>query len=129
MRTYAREMAFCKVFESLFDSTTNVDGIYDFTSLNNEEDREFATTLLNLCLEHKDEIEDTISACLKDYSLQRLYRVDRAILCLAVAEIKYYKLTPFKIVINEAVNLAKKYGTEKSYSFVNGILKNIVEEN
>ncbi len=128
MRKYAREVAFCKVFETLFNSTTNVDGIFDFTDLTKQEDIDFANTLVKLALDHHDEIESLISENLKDYSLDRLYRVDRAILILAIAELKYYAQTPEKVVINEAVNLAKKYGTEKSYSFVNGVLKSIIEE-
>ena len=50
-------------------------------------------------------------------------------MAIAITEMLFYKLTPYKVVINEAVEMAKKYSTEKSYSFVNGVLKALVEEN
>lgn len=128
MRAYAREVAFCKVFETLFNSTTNMDGVFDFEDLTKPEDVEFATTIVKLSIDNLNEIENLISSHLKDYSVERLYRVDKAIIIVAVAELKFYGKTPQKVVINEAVNLAKKYGTEKSYAFVNGILKTILEE-
>ncbi len=128
MRAYAREVAFCKVFETLFNSTTNMDGLFDLENLTKPEDVEFATTLIKLSIENIEEIEKIISSHLKNYSIDRLYRVDRAVLIISIAELKYYGQTPQKVVINEAVNIAKKYGTDKSYSFVNGILKTIIEE-
>ncbi len=128
MRAYAREIVFCKVFETLFGSTTNEGDIFDFEQLTKPDDVEFAKTLLSCCLDNISDIESVISSNLKDYTIERLYRVDRAILDVAIAEIKYYKQTPPKVVINEAVNLAKKYGSEKSYAFVNGLLKNVIEE-
>ena len=60
-----------------------------------------------------------------DFSPERIFRIDRAIISLATVELVYYKETPVSVVINEAVKLAKKFGSEKSYSFVNGILKSI----
>ena len=68
-----------------------------------------------------------INSKLQSYSPDRVYRIDRAILACATVELYFYKKTPIKVVINEAVEMAKKYSTEKSYSFVNGILRSIVE--
>ena len=73
------------------------------------------------------EICDIISKHLKGYTLNRIYKVDLSILKIAVYEIMFSNLqTPNSVVINEAVELAKKYSTDKSYSFVNGILASIV---
>ena len=63
----------------------------------------------------------------KDWNLERITKVNLALLKLAIYEIKY-KDIPFKVAINEAVELAKKYGEETSPVFINGILASIVKE-
>lgn len=78
--------------------------------------------------EHKKEILEKIEKNLKsDWKIERISKIDLAILKLAIYEIKYKEI-PFKVVINEAVELAKKYGEESSKNFVNGILASIVKE-
>ena len=64
----------------------------------------------------------------QDWKIDRISKVTLAILKLAVYEIKYAKI-PFKVAINEAVELAKKYGEDTAPQFVNGILASIVKEN
>ncbi len=77
---------------------------------------------------NKKEIEEEISKNLKsDWKLERISKIDLSILKLAIYEIKYKEL-PFKVVINEAVELAKKYGEDISQKFVNGILASVVKE-
>ena len=77
---------------------------------------------------NEKEILDEISKYLKsDWKIDRISKIDLCILKLAIYEIKYKEL-PFKIAINEAVELAKKYGEDTSKKFVNGILANIVKE-
>jgi N utilization substance protein B len=61
-----------------------------------------------------------------DWKLSRISKMDLAILKLAIYEIKYNEI-PYKVAINEAVELAKKYGEEKSKNFVNGVLASIVK--
>ena len=61
------------------------------------------------------------------WTIDRISTVDLALLKLAIYEIKY-KQVPFKIIINEVVNMAKKYGEETSPSFINGVLAKIVEQ-
>lgn len=129
MRKLAREVAFMKIYESLFIS--NEDDMNDFfvlEKLDKKEDQEFANELVSLYFAHKDDIDAKISENLKDFSLDRIYKIDRAIIALAVSEYFYYKKTPISVIINESVDIAKKYGTDKSYSFVNGILKSILKE-
>ena len=73
-----------------------------------------------------DEIIKDIEKNLKsDWKIERISKIDLVILKLAIYEIKYKNL-PFKVVINEAVELAKKYGEDSSKNFVNGILASIV---
>ena len=77
---------------------------------------------------HKKQILEKIEKNLKpDWELKRISKIDLAILQLAIYEIKYKKL-PFKVVINEAVELAKKYGEDTSKNFVNGILASIIKQ-
>ncbi len=130
MRALAREVAFKKVYESMFtENQDDLQSFFDLENLTKEDDKNFAETLVFLYFENKIKIDEIISENLRDYSLDRIYRIDRAIISVAVTELLFYKKTALGIVINEAVELAKKYGTEKSYSFVNGILKSISEAN
>ena len=77
---------------------------------------------------NKERILEFISKNLKeDWKIDRISKVDLSILKLAIYEIKYKKL-PFKVAINEAVELAKRYGENQSQKFINGILANIVKD-
>ena len=77
---------------------------------------------------NKEEIVNHIEKNLKaDWKIERISKIDLAILKLAIYEIKYKEL-PFKVVINEAVELAKKYGEDTSKNFINGILASIIKE-
>lgn len=76
---------------------------------------------------NKEEIVKQIEQNLKsDWKIERISKIDLAILKLAIYEIKYKEI-PFKVVINEAVELAKKYGEDASKNFVNGVLASIVK--
>ena len=91
-----------------------------------EEDKNFALTLFNLTTENKEEIENLISQKIVGYEFNRLYKVDVALLKLAVAEIKFYKETPTPVVVNEVLELSKKYSTDNSAKFLNGVLGALV---
>lgn len=69
-----------------------------------------------------DEIDSAVNEVSSGWKTSRMSKVDLSIIRLAVYEIKYEEEIPFKVSINEAVELAKKYGTDDSPSFVNGIL-------
>ena len=76
----------------------------------------------------EDNIQNYIEQNLKsDWKLNRISKMDLSILKVAIYEIKYNQI-PYKVAINEAVELAKKYGEDKSKNFVNGILASIVKE-
>ena len=78
--------------------------------------------------EHKEEINKLIRKNLKaDWTLERISKVDFSILKLAIYEIKFKNL-PYKVAINEALEIAKKYGETSSKNFINGILASIVKE-
>ncbi len=80
-----------------------------------------------LCAQkNKSEIEKVITENLKNWKLERVSNIDKSILILAIAEMKYIqKKTPTAVVINEYIEIAKKFGGEKSHSFVNGILDKV----
>ena len=78
--------------------------------------------------ENKEEIIKKIEKNLKeDWKIERISKIDLVILKLAIYEIKFSEV-PYKVLINEAVELAKKYGEDNSKNFVNGILASIVKE-
>ncbi|NLY87007.1 MAG: transcription antitermination factor NusB [Clostridiales bacterium] len=82
-------------------------------------------TLLNAVRNHISDIDRVISANLDKWSLDRIAKTDLAILRTAVAELMYIDDVPSAVSINEAVNLAKKYGDSKSYAFVNSVLSKV----
>jgi N utilization substance protein B len=81
----------------------------------------FVETLTRGTVAHAAELDAAIVPLLEGWTLERLANVDRAILRLALYELRYVS-TPPRVVINEAVELAKRYGTETSGAFVNGVL-------
>lgn len=89
--------------------------------------REFAGELIRGVTEHLDEIDSAIRTHLENYSLQRLTAVDRSILRLGVYEVIFSKHIPPQAAINEAIEVAKRFGTEDSPGFVNGILDHILK--
>lgn len=79
-------------------------------------------------LEHLEAIDRSIEQALTHWSLDRLSKVDHAILRLAVYELLYAKESPPAVVINEAVELGKLFGTEKNGKFINGVLGKIARQ-
>ena len=77
--------------------------------------------------EHRGEIDAMIKAHLEKWSFDRLAKVDRNILRLAVFEMKYGDDVPEKVAINEAIELAKQFSDEQSGKFINGVLSRIKE--
>jgi N utilization substance protein B len=79
-------------------------------------------------LEHLEEIDQRIAQKAEGWSMSRMAKSDLTVLRLAVFELLFDEDVPNKAAINEAVELAKRYGGEKSYRFVNGVLSAIVKE-
>ena len=124
MRSQAREAAFKIVFAQEFGGDCDgrfEAGIYHKEGLN-EEDRAFAHKLVGLVNEHKEELLAVLDEKVERFAQYRIYTADRAILLLALAEIRYMDDVPPVVSVNEAAGLARKYSTENSASFVNGVL-------
>ncbi|MBR5227895.1 MAG: transcription antitermination factor NusB [Clostridia bacterium] len=91
------------------------------------DEREFFDVVSDGVKANIESIDKEILANLKNWTLDRIFKIDLAILRLAIYELKYTD-TPFKVVINEAVEIAKKYGNDDSYTFINGVLREVVKE-
>ena len=96
--------------------------------INQEKAKTYMTETINGIAKNKEEILELISQNLKEkWDISRISKVNTALLKLATYEIVYAKL-PYKVVVNEVVEIAKKYGDENSPSFINGILANIIKQ-
>ncbi|MBD5560854.1 MAG: transcription antitermination factor NusB [Clostridia bacterium] len=84
-------------------------------------DREYLDRISQLLPESLGKVDEVIEANSKNWRFERISKVDLAILRLALLEIMYLEVPP-KLAVNEAVELAKKYSTDKAYKFVNGLL-------
>jgi N utilization substance protein B len=93
-----------------------------------EASQAFANELVRGVRGHADEIDALITKASRNWRLERMARVDRNLLRLAVYELKFSTDVPSKVAINEAIEIAKRYGTAESPAFVNGILDRCLEE-
>jgi len=121
-RSNARELAFKTIYSKFFNTDDS-----DELELTDREAMEFISKILKAFAKNYEEINEIISNHLKGYTVERIYKIDLAIIMLAVVELKFINETPKQVVINEAVELAKKYSTEKSPRFINGVLADIVK--
>ncbi len=131
-RTQAREVAFKMIFGDQFvdngfdkdDFINIVDGI-SFS----ESDMEFVKSLVGGVRENLEDLKDIIGRNLSAYKYDRLFSADKSALLLCTYELKFDSdVTPPSVAINEAINLVKKYSTDKSTAFVNSVLDKIYKE-
>lgn len=128
-RKKSREYAFRLVFEKFFHEPELDLQFDDEEMIITEDDMPFANSLIGGVNTNYDAILDIIKNNTVGYELDRIFKVDLAILVLAIYELKFDTATPQNVVINEAVALAKKYSTDKSYSFINGVLAKVISLN
>lgn len=122
-RREAREQAFMVLFEKIFDNESTISEIVEIAKENELiKINSFAEVLLKAVENNVEEVDSVIEANLQDWTLSRLPKVSLAVLRLAVAEIKYVDEVPDGVAVNEAVEIAKKYGTAVDASFINGVL-------
>lgn len=130
-RSKIRELAFKLLYQVEIQKEINDEDIelyFDNNEINHVEAKEYINDVVNGINKYSKEILDQISKNLKeDWEVERVSKVNLALLKLAIYEIKYKEL-PYKVVINEVVELAKKYGEETSHSFINGILASVVKD-
>ncbi|MCB9091687.1 MAG: transcription antitermination factor NusB [Halobacteriovoraceae bacterium] len=137
-KSLARELSFKFYYHYIFSSEKDITldfienelEIFAETIEANPAQIDFIRQLAQPVSEHLSKIEELISQNLKSWKLERIAKIDLTLLVLGIAEMKYLNPpTPGKVVINECIELAKKYGTEDSKSFVNGLLDKIMHNN
>ncbi|MHC4871035.1 MAG: transcription antitermination factor NusB [Planctomycetota bacterium] len=127
-RSLARRLAFQYLFShDLNNGECEPIEAFLLVQTDNEEIRVFARDLAESYLNQKDRVDKIVSEKLKNYSFERVAVVEKNILRLAAAELAAGE-TPFKVVINEALRLAKKFGSKDSHKFVNGILDSLARD-
>lgn len=93
-----------------------------------EAQKKYGMKLVDLILEHKAELEDSLKESAIHWELDRIARIDRLVLFIAMVELSYIPEVPMKVAISEAVQIAAKYSTDSSDAFVNGILTGFMQK-
>lgn len=114
------------------ETSTIFERIQDFKEtlnkeLNSEGQAYVASTVKGILKGH-EEIETILVKYLKNWKLSRISKIEHTIFMLAIYELKYTPEVPAKVVINEAIELGKKYSTKESASFLNGILDSVMKQ-
>ena len=127
-RSELREIIMKVLYQIFILEESNVD--FDIDSLIKEQlevENEFVTTSISGVLENRKEIFTLANKYLKSWPIERLNKVDQAIVCLGIYELKYTETPPI-VAINEAVELSKKYSDEKVTKMINAVLDEIYHE-
>ncbi len=128
-RRKARELALQMLFQ--YDMAGNapdtVIGTFEDLQKSKPNTREFAERIFRGTVDHLTEIDDMIQAQAENWRLSRMAVVDRNIIRMSVYEFLHESDTPKLVIIDEAVEIAKKFGTQKSSQFINGILDGILK--
>ncbi|MDO4568588.1 MAG: transcription antitermination factor NusB [Clostridia bacterium] len=130
-RRVAREVAMKLVFAQLFDGGDTYDAVLEKSGIDDtptEDDLEFSEALVTGIDENSEAIDALINEAAYEWSSDRMSKVDYSILRIAVYEMCYRDDIPVNVSINEAVELAKHFGGEKSPAFINGLLGTIARK-
>jgi N utilization substance protein B len=128
-RNTSRKLAMQVLFQSEFQDNPELDTIsrYLYRQSSLDETKLWTISLVKGVLEYKEILDELIKKYLVDWEIGRINGVDRNLLRLAFYELKYLK-TPTAVVLNEVIELAKKYSTDESPKFINGILGSFVKQ-
>lgn len=125
-RNEAREQAFLLLFSECFQANETADTlIQNAVDAGEYEADAYTLRIVSGVKEHKEQLDEEIASKLNKWKLSRLPKTTLALLRLATYEILFCDDVPDSVAINEAVELAKRFGSQKDYFFVNGILGNI----
>ena len=132
-RSAIRELTFRLIYsleiQKADDLEEQIELYLECNEVEDDEAKEYIKDAIIGINKNINEIQGLIEKNLKaDWKIDRISKIDLSLLKLAIYEMNYMQ-TPFKIIINEVVNMAKKYGEDSSPAFVNGVLAKIVEEN
>jgi len=98
------------------------------TTFKNKDDNEFAKELLRKTILNHKEFEEVITKKAKNWDLERIATMDQILLMMALCELMYFAEIPVKVSLNEYIEVAKYYSTDKSKGFINGILDKVISE-
>ena len=121
----ARSKARKRALDAIFQADLNEVAIATQSLGEEEIDQDYANTIIEGVKQNLVKVDEMISSSLKNWTIDRIPRVDRNILRLAVYELLFQKDGPVNVVISEAVNLAESLSTDDSASFVNATLATI----
>jgi N utilization substance protein B len=125
-RRYARELALQALFSVEVGHQDPAEALEETLSSGaSAEARSFVRDLVSGTLEHAEQSDALLGPLLQGWTIERLPTVDRLLLRMGVYEMRYRPEVPRAVVINEAVELAKKFSTEESGKFVNGVLSSV----
>jgi N utilization substance protein B len=128
-RKIAREVTMQAMYQIELNGLQSFEEVQGFiidSSIRASEDA-YVKQMIDLCLEHKETIDEEIAKHLKNWTIDRISKVDLSILRLALIEIRHMEDIPESVSINEAVNLAKKFSDEEASKYINGVLGSIVK--
>lgn len=126
-RKQEREDAFVILFEQVIQKNSIEEILEDAFDARDLEITAFTKKMVLGAEENLEKLDKIIEKNLKGWTMRRISKVNLAVLRLAVYELMFEEKTPIKVVINEAVELAKKYAGEKDASYANGILGSVVK--
>lgn len=130
-RRKSREIAMKLLFEMTINKEHYEEILSNFkenTDINLEDlDFQYIKNIINGIEENKEEIDKKIQQNLKNWKLSRLSKIDITILRISTYEMLYLEDVPDKVAVNEAIELAKKYSSDNSPSFINGVLGNMIK--
>ena len=130
-RSEMRRLGFQLIYETEVQKELDANQLeifFDNNSIKNDEVKEYLTDVRIGIEKNNNEIENLIEKNLKDnWSLDRISKINLSLLKIAIYEMLYKNL-PYKVAINEVVELAKKYSDETAPQFINGVLASIVKE-
>jgi transcription antitermination protein NusB len=133
-RSVRRRIVREKVMQALYANEITKDGVehvvkYNLAGLEDNKDAHaFARDLVAATIEHTADIDKVIRSKVANWDFKRIALIDRLILRMAICELLYFKDIPPKVTMNEAIELAKLFSTERSGHFVNGILDAVQED-
>lgn len=132
-RKIARELAFKVIFSVDFQHENEeveklIMNLEDETKEITQEDKGYINDIVQGVMAKKEELDEKIRKYLKGWTMDRISKTDLAILRLAIYEITYRDDIPYKVSVNEAVELAKTFSDSTSSSFINGVLAGVVTE-
>ena len=131
MRNTAREVALNIIFAKQFNTDcleSLTKKVFKQFKLEKEEDIRFAHDLIKVVETNREELIRGIEDACHHYKENRINPMDKSILLIAMAEIQYFDEIPPIVSVSEATGLAKKYSTEKSADFVNGVLSGVINK-